>query len=279
MFFVAGAGCAAEAVASFIKHIGYGFGWGLLAAFLFLLVRGLFRCQEWSRVVTCILIIYLLVLSSIALLASAVGVYERTFGPQLQKNGLIVGREWAVLIASIGACVYCSLVLRVSYRLECNKAFEMPNGHRSQIACNSLGPWRRFRFSIRAILMAMFVLSCLLARLTAVDVQYLAYERQGTWQIGRSHRSFRYKVRVPRLGKKIADLQFVILSEDRDALDVDEILRGGKQLHEIVNGIHRTRTERVTLEEFEGYLISMSREWSIDALLEHASNLRAKQAR
>jgi hypothetical protein len=56
------------------------------------------------------------------------------------------------------------------------------------------------------------------------------------------------------------------------------VVPGAQQLHEIVHGIHRSRDDRVTLEELERYLQSARPiEWSLDALVKHAEEMRKKE--
>lgn len=210
------------------------------------------------------------------------------------------GHGGAIAVALlIGAFFYWQI--RVLRRPDILHRFKMSRLERfdARRAKSWAQPFGRWRFSLGSLFLLLTVAAFVLLRLTADDVLYESHHASNMSTNGSVLREVEYGVQTSRFFSRPDRLIYAVLStnesnstsnirlwsrhESADAWlelpDGSEIhLPSDTQLYEIVDGELRTREERVTKAEFDDFLNSDPTDWSLDALVKHAKQMRATES-
>jgi hypothetical protein len=159
------------------------------------------------------------------------------------------------------------------------------------------GSWNplRWRFSLGSMFLATIVVAFILARLTADDVLYDTHHSINTSSSGGVTHGVEYGVRISRFGVEPDELLYVVLSTGKhwsgpvqvaplrerawlSSPSTGEIisLPSDCQLYELIDGEIRSREERVTKAELNDFIATQPAEWSLDALVKHAEQMRTR---
>jgi hypothetical protein len=196
---------------------------------------------------------------------------------------------------AFGTCLTAYLIwqIRVLRRPEVLRRFRFPQSVRAASKAHDRNRQHWLQFSLGSLLLAMIVVTFVMVRVTSNDVRYKLSDATVGLKDGTCH----YGVQTSRFGVERDRLAYVIMMDKNTQAYVLQGLRGATklwlqeknlqidlpgrhQLIEVVDGQVRTRNERVTLTEMQSFLKSQSTDdWTLDGLIRHAEELRAKEAK
>ena len=254
--------------------------------------RGLLRWRESSRGWAVFFTWILLVLFSLWLVSASYFLLSGPMGSVSANGASLEG-------VSIGGGLLGFLVwqLRVLRRPDIVERFKAPRLERllAYGGRDPAAPRGRWQFSLGGLLVMTAIVAFGLARIGASDVLYTDQQQSTTWAGSDGVRCVNIVYQTPRFWDGPDRLLCAVLSADgvsmrtRHSSYHDEVtliapdgrelpLPSGAQLYEVVDGELRSRDERVTLEELQDYLASNPDEWSLDALVQHAEQMRQQHA-
>ena len=204
--------------------------------------------------------------------------------------------------ALLAGCILGYLVwqLRVLRRPDIVARFKAPRLERllAYGGRDPAAPHGRWQFSLGGLLVMTAIVAFAVARIGASDVLYDPKDvhPSSTSQVGAGGvQLVDYGYQTARWSRLPDRLLYVVMASGEgpsiqilNATDYDARLvspdgkpiplSSGPQLYEIVDGELRSRDERVTLDELQDFLHSNPDEWSLEALIRHAEQMRGKQA-
>jgi hypothetical protein len=250
--------------------------------------RGLLRWREgWRRLavlVTCLTVISVPLVAVLWFWDLCFGIghvrYSR-IGPI--KGGPLVGTLAAVLIS-----IYACWQLHILWRPDIVERFRSPP------AQSVRKPWQ---FSLGSLMIATVFVAFVMARISSDDVRY-RIERGSLNAFFNNGIMYwcDYGFRTDRFSNRRPELIWGVLFVDQRGTQTSSLGRSGdtyyleledgtkfslpaeSQLYEVVDGHIVPHDGHVSLEEFKVFVSQARSDWSVNGLLEHARQMREKQA-
>lgn len=256
---------------------------------------GLLRGKEWSRKLALFLTLLLLVAFGVGIVASITMV---TFGMPQSTRIEAFGKTFSPLLTMIvfmAGASYCVWQVWVLKRKNVIEFFRATRHERIARHTANTERARSRQFSLSTIFMITLLAAFAMLRICADDVQYVESSQFRSTSNGPfDNRNLRYGVKSSRFFDSPDRLTYLLLYRAGDAVrstsgsarssnfvttpDGHKISPSSPyQLYEVVDGQTHSREERITLEELIRYVESRPADWSLEALVRHAEQSRAKE--